>query len=62
MFKIVKVKIIQCAFKIKKKYIDVSRLQPLYHQRMIAFNQLVFIFIERDNLKKVALLYRFRSS
>ena len=33
-----KAKIIQCAFIIKKKYLDVSRLQPLYHQRMIAFN------------------------
>ena len=38
MFEIVKVKIIQCAFKIKKKYLDVSRLQPHYDQRMIAFN------------------------
>ena len=35
MFEIVKVKLIQCAFKVKKKYLDVSRLQPLYHQRMI---------------------------
>ena len=35
MFEIVKVKLIQCAFKVKKKYLDVSRLQLLYHQRMI---------------------------
>ena len=34
MFEI-EVKLIQCAFKVKKKYLDVSRLQLLYHQRMI---------------------------
>ena len=38
MFEIVRTKIIRCAFKIKKKYIDVSRLQPLHNQRKIAFN------------------------
>lgn len=57
MFEIVKVKIIQCTFKIRKKYLDVSRLQSLYHPQMIAFNLLVCIFIERDNLKKVIQFY-----
>ena len=54
MFEIVRTKIIQCAFKIKKKYIDVSRLQLLHHQWMIAFNYLFFQIIEVKTSLRIA--------
>ena len=41
----------------RKIYLDISMLQLLYHQRMIAFNLLVCIFTERDNLQKVIQFY-----
>ena len=54
MFEIVRTKIIQYAFKIKKKYIDVSRLQLLHHQWMIAFIYLFFQIIEVKTRLRIA--------